>query len=167
MAAHPKPIDQRIEQGNRRAVPDLRALPGRVIPDPDTRWLKATKDGWSAFWAADLSGAVEDADLPVIRRLFGMRDDQARALSRWRKTPYIEGSQGQPRRNPAFDESQMLERSIVALEDRLGLSPKARASLGIAIGQARMTAAELNRQAQESIAHDDHDVIEAEGWEAV
>ena len=37
-----------------------------------------------------------------------------------------------------------------ALEDRLGLSPKARAQLGVTFGQAQLSAAELNRMALES-----------------
>lgn len=163
-----KPVENLIDRDPRRKAPSLAVLPGRELEvAPEAGWLKATKDGWVAFWSADLAGAIDGADVPVIRRLFGMRDVQARAFARWKKKPYVDGSQGQPVKNPAFDEAMVLERAIVQLEDRLGLSPKARANLGIAIGQARMTAAELNRQAQESMTNDDHDVIEAEGWEAV
>ena len=113
--------------------------------------------------AADLANVMDPADTPVLQRLFGMRDAQARAMARWRKTPYIEGSQGRPVKNPAFDEGMVLERAIVALEDRIGLSPKARANLGIAIGQARLTAAELNRMAvaRDNNSDDDGEWIDA------
>jgi hypothetical protein len=42
-----------------------------------------------------------------------------------------------------------LERAIVQLEDRYGVSFKALANLGVAVGQAKVTAAELNRVADD------------------
>ena len=67
--------------------------------------------------------------------------------------------------NPAFAEAMKLESACLALEDRYGLSIKAKAAISLTIGQAQVTAADLNRMAQEPDA--DEDIVEAElveGW---
>jgi hypothetical protein len=92
-----------------------------------------------------------------------MRDMQRRAWARYVKQPYVDGSQGQLVANPAFDEAMKLERAIVALEDRYGISLKALANLGVSVGQAVITAAELNRMAdaRDKDSDDDADWIDA------
>ena len=145
-------------------VPDASGVPA-VTPSAPPEWSKKILGEWVEFWSSGLAETVQATDRPVIERLFGLRNLQAKALRRWERKPYIEGSQGQPVQNPAFAESMTLERQVVALEDRLGLSLKAKANLGIAMGQAKLTAVELNRMALEDNDVSDDDVIEVEGWE--
>jgi hypothetical protein len=149
-----------VIQAAQSAVPD--------VPAPSGRWLKASKEAWVDFWTSTVAGVVTTADMPGLLRLFEHRDLQARALSRYRRKPYVNGSTGQPVTNPAFGEAMKLESAAVALEDRLGLSPKARAALGIVFGQAAMTAADLNKMAAEETGDgfDADDVLEVDGWEA-
>lgn len=120
-----------------------------------SHWLKATKTDWADLWAADVSQAYGRQHLPAIYPLFDFRDAQARALGLYRSQPMVDGSMGQPVSNPALAAADKLEKSITALEDRLGLTPKAQASLGIAIGQHQLTAAELNKLAAGSDDDDD------------
>lgn len=137
-----------------------------VVPPAPARWRKATKESWVEFWSSNIASAAELTDRPALERLFAMRDMQARAFDRWTKDPYVDGSQGQPVQNPAFAESMTLERQILALEKSFGLTLKAKADLGIAIGQAQLTAVELNRMAQEDPDDSDDDgVLDVEGWE--
>jgi len=137
-------------------------------PDPSPGWLPEIVTAWDAFWASDVAGAVDDASMPAIRRLFDLRSRQAAAFSLYDAEPYVVGSTGQPRINPAFDAAMKLETAITALEDRYGLTSKAKVNLGLAFGQAQLTAADLNRMAAE-VAHGG-DIIEdaevVEGWEA-
>lgn len=49
------------------------------------------------------------------------------------------GSQGQLKIHPLAERLLKLEATITALEDKLGLTPRARAQLGIAIGQYKLT----------------------------
>jgi hypothetical protein len=131
-------------------------------PTPPKSWLKATKDEWVAFFRSERAAAVDAVTLPPLRRLFEMRDLERRAWARYVKAPYVDGSQGQPVANPAFDEAMKLERAIVALEDRYGVSLKALANLGVAVGQAKLTVEELNRMAEEravELAADDGDWV--------
>jgi hypothetical protein len=43
-----------------------------------------------------------------------------------------------------------LDKAIVALEDRIGLTPKAQAALGIVVGRQKLTAADINRLGDEA-----------------
>ena len=136
------------------------------VPVPAKSWLKATKQEWEAFFSSDLGGTVKGTSLPGLVRLFEMRDLQRRAWQRYKRRPYVDGSQRQPVANPAFGEAMTLERAIVALEDRYGVSLKAMANLGVAIGQAKLTAAELNRMTMGEDDDEPSEVLEVEGWEA-
>lgn len=146
------------------AVAELTLVEGFDPPPALPSWLKPTKQSWDEFWSHPLAKTVEAVDVPALERLFTMRDMQSRAWRRYKKQPYIDGSQGQPVANPAFGEAMSLERAIVALEDRIGLTGKARANLGVALGQAALTAADLNRAAKDADADHD-DAIEVASWE--
>ena len=61
----------------------------------------------------------------------------------------MKGSQGQPVLNPALRAVTAFDTSILALEDRLGLTPRARLQLGIQLNEAVRSLAELNRTLQE------------------
>ena len=74
----------------------------------------------------------------------------------------MSGSRNQPRLNPIYDLIFKLEGSIHTLETELGASPLARARLGIAVGQATLTAAELNRMTRDRPSHDDEEDDEYE-----
>ena len=173
MPANRKPAGQRQDNRPQRALVPV-ANPGFegdvVAPTPRPKWLKATKASWADYWSSQVAGAVQGSDMHEVFRLFDFRDDQGRALARWRKNPYVTGSQGQPVANPAFAESMALEKAIVALEDRLGCSVKSRASVGVDFGHAALTVAQLNKLAKESaIDSDDDEALDAElaeEWEA-
>ena len=125
--------------------------------EADSSWLKATRNEWSEFWSAPVSQGTDESDTGQLHRLFEMRDLRRRALARYRKQPYVNGSTKQPVTNPAFAEAMSLEKACVAVEDRYGLSVKAKASLSLTISEAMVTAADLNRIAQEEEPADDDD----------
>lgn len=158
------------ERQQREAI--VLALPASVkCPEPSDSWLPEVVSAWQAFWSSDVAAAVDDALLPAVRRLFDLRSRQAAAFSLYDAQPYVDGSTGQPRINPAFDAAMKLETAITALEDRYGLTSKAKVNLGLAFGQAQLTAADLNRMAAEVARVDDSDeaIQDAEiveGWEA-
>lgn len=78
----------------------------------------------------------------------------------------MDGSQGQPVKNPLFgvvasatQEALAIESRIVALEDRLALSPKARLTIGVTQQKGQslaMANAEIARAIQEAM-HDETD----------
>lgn len=181
MPQNRKPEGTRQDNAPSRALASVTQIAGRQpaadAPHPAPRGLlKQTHEQWEDFWQADSSQVIARHMLPAVYRLFELRDAQTRALRLYKRRPMTEGSMGQPVVNPAMGTVQALEKDIRALEDRLGLTPKAAANLGIQIGQARLTAAELNRMAEEEEPSDgdagesdadgrsSDDLVEADGW---
>lgn len=117
-----------------------------AVPLPSQSWLAKTKQAWEAFWSSEVAAVATLEDEAAIVRLHDLRDQHERYLRIVRRTPFVDSAQG-PKPNPAMKDVISIERAIVALEDRFGLSPKARAQLGIAWGQAQLTAADLSRMA--------------------
>ncbi|MDQ3380557.1 MAG: hypothetical protein M3546_09575 [Actinomycetota bacterium] len=118
---------------------------------PPRGLLAATRQAWEGFWASEVATAVDaSSDMPAIVRLFTLLDERERALRIYRRARLVSGSQGQPVLSPAFKAIAVLDSEIRQLEDRFGLTPRARAALGLTIGQARLTLDELNRTAIEA-----------------
>lgn len=114
-------------------------------PAPPAGLLKATRDQWYAFWDSRVSAVVDrTSDIPALERLFELYDDARRYRTSIRKTPMVAGSQGQLVRNPFVRDLKDTNVEIRALEDRFGLSPRARASLNLTLGVTAKTMADLN-----------------------
>lgn len=142
------PPRKTAERRQNRATKDLVVVAGVApikTPPAVAGWLAETKREWGELWSSNLAGRIEPTDHPAVRRLFGWRDKQIRAERRATalrkvaaKEPLVEGSKGQLVANPMWGaadaadaEALHIETRIVALEDRLGLSPKARLALGL------------------------------------
>lgn len=142
------------ERRQNRATKDLPVLAAVVDlpsagPDPDTAWLEVTKTQWSELWASPLASELKGTDMPGLYRCFEWRDEQRRCRLRAKAlrkqadaAPLVDGSKGQPVPNGLYDiaqaqdaEALAIESRIVALEDRLALSPKARLSLGVTVAK--------------------------------
>jgi P27 family predicted phage terminase small subunit len=98
---------------------------------------------------------VTDIDMEVVSRLFEHYRQYDRAVAALGTAMFVTVSPNQVKANPALDAVLKLDTAILRLENELGKTPMARARLGIAVGEAVMTAAELNRIAKESDARDD------------
>jgi P27 family predicted phage terminase small subunit len=149
----PKPADQR--QAHPRAkrpgplplslVP-ADPVPAPDIPSPPRGLLRATQSRWRAYWTSPVASAVIEADRGSVDRLFRYYDAWERMMRESTASPFTEGSQGQVVVHPACARVDKLEAHIAKLEGELGLTPLARSRLGIAVGQAQLTADELNRR---------------------
>jgi P27 family predicted phage terminase small subunit len=131
----------------------VQRAPDVVVPKPPTGLLATTRRAWARYWSSEVSRVVTDADYDLIERLFVLRDEHARALRTLRATGerMVSGSRSQPRLSPLYDLVFKLEGAIHTLESELGLSPLARARLGIAVGQATLTAAQLNAMTRDRV----------------
>lgn len=132
----------------------MRVIPGglvdREVPDPPKGLLKDIGEKWAAFWQSDLAQLVEPAtDMMALSRLFTLYDDRERAYRSVKKQPFVEGSKGQPVANPMASRTESLDKEIRMLEDRFGLTPKARLALGIAFGQVTKSLDDLNSSLSE------------------
>jgi P27 family predicted phage terminase small subunit len=127
------------------AAPDVPAAPSGL--------LAVTQARWAAYWGSPVAAAADPVtDLAAVERLFIAYDELTRAGRAFRKQRVVEGSMGQPTLNPLNRYIAQLTTEIMQLEDRLGLTPKARLALGIQLGEARRS---LNDLISESGYDDD------------
>ncbi len=118
-----------------------------VIPEPPKGVKAEVKELWSRLWQTPVGRAWDpDMDGPLLERY-------ARTLHRWinanRDVAALEsvvtyGSTGQLVLHPITKYIQDLETQLMRMEDKLGLSPMARARLGLTIAEGELTAAQLN-----------------------
>lgn len=112
--------------------------------------LASTKAIWRSFWRSALAQAVDpNTDTAAIVRLFTLLDERERAYRGFRRKRLMEGSQGQSVLNPLARAMNAFDPEIRQLEDRLGMTPRARLQLGITLGEAAKSLAELNRILEE------------------
>ena len=144
-----KPLDQR-EHRIRPTVVDIGAYKKRDIPKLKGRYLKITKLWWEDFWNSDLASAVDTkSDQSAVYRLATLIDERERVYKQAKKERLVVGSQGQVVLNPLYSAMLKLDAEIRQLEDRIGMNPNARVSLGISIGQAKKSLSDLNAELEE------------------
>jgi P27 family predicted phage terminase small subunit len=106
--------------------------------------LKVTRDNWNSYWSSRLAQSVDASDMPAIIRLFTMHDERERAYRAYRKERLVLGSKGQMVISPLARVMTTLDAEIRQMEDRLGMTPKARAQLGISFTEAVKSMSQLN-----------------------
>jgi P27 family predicted phage terminase small subunit len=122
-----------------------------VVPEPPTSpagLLKTTRDRWAAYWFSPVAKLADPvSDLPALERLYRLYDDLERSHRAVKATGHmIEGSKEQLVMNPLLRHMQTEMAEIRQLEDRFGLSPRARLSLNFTLGQTAKTLADLNSE---------------------
>ena len=119
------------------------------IPMPPGGLLPTTVMSWNTYWTSELARAVTlPTDLPALHRLFRYYDDLERSWEIYLRDPEVIGSTGQTRISHFAKHIAELEPMIRALEDRFGLSPKARLELGVTLGDAARSLEDLYRPAK-------------------
>lgn len=130
----------------------------KFAPAPDEGWHEITVQQWEDYWDSDVAGAAEEADLPLVYRLFRYRDEHTRLQMQWAGMAdderVTEGSNRKDalRLHPIADRMRHLEADMLKLEDRLGLSPLSRARLGIEVGNAQITWDQVNKKLESAPA---------------
>lgn len=127
---------------------DLAVDDAPAPPQPPAGLLKTTRDRWAEFWTSPVAALADRvSDLPALERLFGLYDDLERCARAVRRAGHmVEGSKGQLVMNPLLRHMQTQAAEIRQLEDRFGLSPRARLALNFTLGQTAKTLADLNSE---------------------
>ena len=145
----PKKLPARRQRRNKCWGPALVSDAQAGVPEPPRELLQVTRRLWENYWTSPLIAAVEPAtDLPAIQRMFTLYDERERAYRAYRKERLVKGSQGQMVINPLAKQMTAMDSEIRQLEDRLGLTPKSRAQLGITFGAVQRTIEDLNRDTE-------------------
>lgn len=150
-----------------RGTPDLApapqsspALPGRAD------WLDSTQARWVGLWSTELATYWVASDSHALYRLFDLLDEEARLAVIARERPFTEGSQGQLVPHPAVKRLAECRKQLLELEDRFGLSPKARLLLGAELGKAAAGLDAVNRlyaAADSALSMDDPRLADGDG----
>lgn len=127
-----------------------------VIPPCPKGLLPRTRKRWDAYWTSDVARAADPViDLHLVERWIRAVDQYERLEPIVKKTPLIKGSVGQLRINPLAAHLESLVAQIRQAEDALGMSPKARAQLGIALYEAQAAAKRARFQGPSTANPDD------------
>jgi len=151
----------------------LKTLPGGTlspfeVPTTPFGLTQRSKDQWVAIWSAPIARVLNpDLDGDTIEALLKLRDERDRNNRIGQKQRIVIGSQGQPVINPALGHAMAIQKEIRALEDRLGLNPKARLTLGILLGDATRSIEDVNaefaRDEFSDLVEDDERVVRRTG----
>lgn len=140
----PGPAPKRADERSARAKTpaktsiDVEVLPActdpAIVPAPPPGLPADVAGEWAALWASPIAATIATTDLPALRRLYRLRSQHHQLLELAGEALLSLGSQGQVVLHPALKAAKELEPAICALEDRFGLSLRARQSLGIRMG---------------------------------
>lgn len=157
------PAKKRPDNRQGRGTTDLAtsAPPAKAPPPPHVHhsgksrpMLKMHRDSWAEFWATELASLVQPGDHRALTRLWQLYDLRERMQRAALAQPFATGSTGQIVTHPALKEMASLDGRIQALEDRFGLTPKARLQLGVTLGNAAKSLDDMNRQFAEEVDDD-------------
>lgn len=145
-----KPAELRQNRIKRPEIGLVRAPLGEVaplIPRPPPGLTAASRRRWTTYWTSKVAGAADrQSDLHRVERWIVSVDEYEKVNDVFRKTRLVKGSMGQPVLNPLAAYLAQLRADLAQAENELGLTPLARQRLGLAYGEATLTAIELNRQ---------------------
>lgn len=114
-------------------------------PRPPVPVSAKTRRYWDAYWRSPVSQVIEpDVDGFLLVRWItyvGEWEDASATLRKEGMT--VEGSTGQTVLHPLAKHRATVEAALSAIERELGLTPKARAALGLAVNQFKKSAADL------------------------
>jgi P27 family predicted phage terminase small subunit len=140
-------------------------IPEPPQPSPGTELEPRIKRQWEAFWRSDVGSVMREVDVPVLERLFLLRNEWERLNRAVSKHPLIPGSQHRPDHgvthlvaNPLSKRLSAVETAMYRLEAEYGLTPMGRQRLGLAAAQTASTLDALNRQL--SMPDDDDDEVD-------
>ncbi len=122
----------------------------RVVPAVPPGILKRSREIWARFWKSELADHVDrEGGLYRIERWIRDVDELERAWRLFRSERFVTGSMGQTRLNTVWRVIQDCEARVAKAEEQLGMTPLARARLGLTLGAEANTLADLNRRMNE------------------
>ena len=151
MPAHRVPEGHRVDN---RAARSLVVLPDGAVDDPEaTATWPAPPDGllavtvavWDRFWRSRIRRAVQnEIEVERLERWAYTLDEWYRLSRAIRRRRVVASPQG-PKLNPLVAYLRQIEGELYRIENSFGMSPLARARMGLTVAEGKRTAAELNR----------------------
>lgn len=160
----PKPRSTRQNRIKRPELAIVTILPV-AIPEPPKGLLASSIERWEAYWHSQVAQIARDSggiDLPGLERWILNVDEWSRVMRALRRKRIVLGSMGQPALNPLAGYMAQREAAIRDAELAYGMTPMSRLRLGIAVGQAKLTAQALNEALE---APDDDSNALSDEWD--
>ena len=136
--SHQKP--PHLRQGNANPGPSapVQVVPVDNVPPAPAHLDRNAQLIWDEVWMAGGSFYEARTDSPTIERYASLQSRRIFIMAAIEKEGWLTlGSQGQEVLHPLARVLNEIEGKLVALEDRLGLSPQARMNLGISAAAAK------------------------------
>lgn len=130
--------------------------------DPPAGLGEISRTTWETYWEDPVSELATPADRSLLLRWIGLVDRYHLLINRAMAEPEVLGSTRQKQASPFFALAMSHENAIVRLEAQLGIGPKNRAALGIAVLSEQRTLADLNREFEDQPGNGDIDGDEYE-----
>lgn len=153
-----KPAGQAVDQRNGARlslVPPAAAVVDVPKPPADLGLDELVQ--WRAFWTSPQAKLLLETEHIIVHRYID-------ALCRYRRTtqladanPLSTGSQGQEVESPYYGIADKALKTAERCEAQLGIGPMARMKLGVQVGEASRSLAELNAALMGGDASDDGD----------
>jgi phage terminase small subunit len=142
-----KPASKRQNRVTKTPEIELVSVAGKIgpaIPSAPDGIRGYLVQSWAEYWSSSLAQVGDEhTKRAAVTRLWQMYDLRDKHYEAYRAAPLVDGSQGQKVLNPLGRQMSQLETQIMALEDRLGLNPKAQIGLGISWAQGQAQLASL------------------------
>jgi P27 family predicted phage terminase small subunit len=138
---HKKPAGAAVDKRNGRQV-ELQRVAGERFDPPDGLCGQALEQ-WERYWDDPVSQVHTKADQDLLRRWIANVDRYWRLIREADEQPLTRNSQGQVA-NPLYAVALKVEASVKADEAQLGIGPKNRAALGIAVVAEQRSLADMN-----------------------
>jgi len=130
-----------------KVVPEEEPSQGLAAPEAPHALSDRSRTAWTRYWSSPIARVMlPDLDGETLEMLLRMRDERDIEFRMGKRNRMVLGSQGQPVINPMLAHAMVLQKEIRALEDRLGLNPAARLRLGILLGDATRSIADVNEE---------------------
>ena len=149
-----RPSPKKPDAVRRRAPPTLTLVPSQDIspvPALPRSYAASVRKAWRDYWRSPISKVVKvgGGEAALVHWAWCM-NELAKVLPVLSAAPVIDGPGRSVVLNPLAQYAQHLRTAIARVEIEFGMTPLARERLGLAIGEARLTAQELNRRLTQS-----------------
>ena len=142
---------------------NLAGVPATTVPRPPAKIDAKAKRIWNAFWTSPIASAVDPrSDLHRVERWIYWIDQFEKTKAKIETEGLVTmGSTGQQTLGPLSKWLITCEAAIQRAEQDMGLTPRARAQLGVTLSALHRTAKEIS-EALDDVPDEDLNVIQAQ-----
>lgn len=135
------------------------------IPEPPIKLRKQVEAKWNGLFRSSVARVIDlDADQGALERWCEDWNEYYRLKGELKRRPFITGSGGQAVLNPLHHVLTETIKRLEKWEDDFAARPKARVRLNLEGVQGALTAATLNKMANEQYERDDDSDTTEDDW---